>query len=65
MRVLVAIVLVFISTAAPADSTGERNLGDRMPSATDVIGGLYAFSRFQQGLLESTDLKGKPCCAAG
>lgn len=58
MRVLAAIVLVFISTAAPADSTGERQLGDRTPSATDVISGLYAFGRFQQGLLESTDLKG-------
>ena len=58
MRVLVAIVLAFLSTAALADNTGERKLGDRMPNATDVISGLYAFSRFQQGLLESTDLKG-------
>ena len=32
--------------------------GDRTPSATDVITGLYTFSRFQQGLLESTALKG-------
>jgi hypothetical protein len=54
MRILVAIVLAFISTAALADSTG----GGRAPDATDVISGLYAFSRFQQGLLESTDLKG-------
>jgi len=58
MRVVVAIVLAFFSTAALADSTGERKPGDRTPSATDVISGLYAFSRFQQGLLESTDLKG-------
>ncbi|MBB4365925.1 phage-related protein [Bradyrhizobium sp. CIR18] len=58
MRVAVAIVLAFISTAALADSTGERKSGDRPPSATDVISGLYDFSRFQQGLLESTDLKG-------
>ncbi|MBR0905411.1 MULTISPECIES: DUF4142 domain-containing protein [Bradyrhizobium] len=58
MRVFVAIVLAFLGTAALADSTGERKPGDRMPNATDVISGLYAFSRFQQGLLESTDLKG-------
>jgi len=58
MRVLVAIVLAFLGTAALADSMGERKPGDRMPNATDVISGLYAFSRFQQGLLESTDLKG-------
>ncbi|QOZ67216.1 DUF4142 domain-containing protein [Bradyrhizobium arachidis] len=58
MRILVAIVLTFISTAAPADNTGERTAGDRTPTATDVISGLYSFSRFQQGLLESTDLKG-------
>ena len=50
--------LAFISTAALADSTGEQVRGDRAPTATDVISGLYAFSRFQQGLLESTDLKG-------
>ena len=37
---------------------GERTAGDRVPTATDVITGLYSFSRFQQGLLESTDLKG-------
>ena len=59
MRIFVAIIMAFISTAALADSTGERKLGDRTPpSATDVISGFYAFSRFQQGLLESTDLKG-------
>ena len=49
MRILVVIMLGFISSAALADSA---------PNATDVISGLYAFSRFQQGLLESTDLKG-------
>ncbi|OKO71044.1 DUF4142 domain-containing protein [Bradyrhizobium sp. AS23.2] len=58
MRVLVAIVLVFINTTALADSTGERKSGNRAPTATDVISGLYTFSRFQQSLLESTDLKG-------
>ncbi len=49
---------MFISTAALADSTGEPRAGDRAPTATEIINGLYAFSRFQQGLLESTDLKG-------
>ena len=59
MRVLVAIILMFVTTAALADSSsGERGTGDRAPTATDVISGLYAFSRFQQGLLESTDLRG-------
>lgn len=58
MRILVAILLGFISTAALADSTGEQLHGDRTPKAPDVISGLYAFSRFQQGILESTDLKG-------
>ncbi|MCK1741631.1 DUF4142 domain-containing protein [Bradyrhizobium sp. 139] len=58
MRIVVAIVLGFISTAAFADSTGERTAGNHVPTATDVITGLYTFSRFQQDLLESTDLKG-------
>lgn len=58
MRIFVAIVLALISTAAFADSTGERTAGGRAPTAIDVITGLYAFGRFQQGLLESTDLKG-------
>lgn len=58
MRILVAIVLAFISTAALADSTGERTAGGGAPTATDVISGLYSFSRFQQGLLENSDLKG-------
>jgi len=58
MRILVAILLACISTAALGDSTGEQMRGDRAPDATDVISGLYAFSRFQQGLLESSDLKG-------
>src|SRR5581483_3823992 len=58
MRIFVAIILAFISTAALADSTGEQMRADRAPDATDVITGLYTFSRFQQGLLESTDLKG-------
>src|SRR5689334_23415683 len=58
MRVLVAIILMLVSSAALADSTGERRPDGRAPTATDVITGLYAFSRFQQGLLESTDLRG-------
>lgn len=58
MRILVALALAFISTAALADSTGERRPGGRTPTATEIIGDLYTFSRFQQGLLESTDLKG-------
>ncbi|WP_314952302.1 DUF4142 domain-containing protein [Bradyrhizobium cosmicum] len=61
MRILVAIVLIVLalsSTSASADSAGERTAGDRAPTATDVVTGLYAFSRFQQSLLESTDLKG-------
>ena len=58
MRILVAIVLAFISAAALADSTGEQKPGGRAPTATEIISGLYTFSRFQQGLLESTDLKG-------
>ncbi|MDA9433905.1 DUF4142 domain-containing protein [Bradyrhizobium sp. CCBAU 51627] len=58
MQIFAAILLAFISTAALADSTGEQTGGDRAPDAADVISGLYAFSRFQQGLLESSDLKG-------
>ena len=59
MRILVAIILAFISTAALADSSDEQIRGERtLPTATDVISGLYAFGRFQQGLLESTDLQG-------
>ncbi|MDH2343674.1 DUF4142 domain-containing protein [Bradyrhizobium sp. SSUT77] len=58
MRILVAIALAFISTAALADSTGERRPGGRAPTATEIISDLYTFSRFQQVLLESTDLKG-------
>ncbi|MGY8637139.1 DUF4142 domain-containing protein [Bradyrhizobium sp. 14AA] len=54
--IVLALVLAFATTAF-ADSTGERR-GDRAPTATEVISGLYAFGRFQQGLLESTDLKG-------
>jgi len=58
MRVLAAIILAFINTAALADSAGERSLGERPPTAIEVISGAYNFSRFQQGLLENTDLKG-------
>ena len=62
MRMIIATVLVFMSTTALADNTGERTwagpdpLGT--PTATEVISGLYAFGRFQQGLLEIADLKG-------
>lgn len=58
MRVLAAIILAFINTAALADSAGERSLGERPPTAIEVISGAYNFSRFQQRLLENTDLKG-------
>ncbi|MHB0770415.1 DUF4142 domain-containing protein [Bradyrhizobium sp. 5.13L] len=59
MRVLAAIILaLFIGTEALADSRGERTPGERPPTATEVIGGVYDFSRFQQNLLENTDLKG-------
>jgi len=58
MRVVTAIILAFISTAALGDSTGERKPGERQPTAVEVISGVYNFSRFQQGLLENTDLKG-------
>ncbi|WP_441234411.1 DUF4142 domain-containing protein [Bradyrhizobium sp. 930_D9_N1_4] len=58
MRILVVIILAFFGTAALADSNGERAPAEPAPTATDVITGLYTFSRFQQGLLESTDLKG-------
>jgi hypothetical protein len=58
MRILLAMVLAFISTAPLADSTGERRPTGRTPTATETISDLYTFSRFQQGLLESTDLKG-------
>lgn len=58
MRILLSIVLAFVSTAGFADSTGERRPAGRTPTATETISDLYSFSRFQQGLLESTDLKG-------
>jgi hypothetical protein len=56
MRILTAAILLFISTAALAESAGQEI--DRTPTATDVITGLYAFGRFQHSLLESADLKG-------
>lgn len=59
MRIIVAILFAFISTAALAAGTDEQQqCGDHAPTATDVINGLYAFSHFQHGLLENTDLKG-------
>ncbi|MVT55047.1 DUF4142 domain-containing protein [Bradyrhizobium yuanmingense] len=58
MRVVAAIILALISTSALADSLGERKPGAQAPSAIEVISGAYNFSRFQQGLLENTDLKG-------
>jgi len=60
MRMIVATALLFLSTAARADAIGERTSRDlaHPPTANDVIGGLNAFGRFQQGLLESADLKG-------
>ncbi len=65
MRIIVAIVLLCLSALSPsatafADNGSERAAQDsaRPPSAGEVIGRLYAFGRFQQGLLESADLKG-------
>ena len=58
MRFLVANNLAFIRPAGLADPPGAGRRGQRPPTATDVITGLYTFSRFQQSLLESTDLKG-------
>ena len=58
MRVVAAIILALISSSALADSVGERKPGQRPPSAVEVISGAYNFSRFQQRLLENTDLKG-------
>jgi hypothetical protein len=60
MRAIVVLILITLCGAAFADSNGERSsqAGDRTPNATAVISGLYAFGRFQQGLLESADLKG-------
>ncbi|WFU38963.1 DUF4142 domain-containing protein [Bradyrhizobium sp. CB82] len=62
MRMIVATVLLLMSTAVLADNSGERTWAGhdsaRTPTATDVISGLYAFGRFQQGLLESADLRG-------
>lgn len=58
MRVLVVIVLAFIGTAALADNIGERTPRERTPTANDVVSSLYAFSHFQQDLLEGTDLQG-------
>lgn len=58
MRVLAAIVLAFIGTSALADSTGGQTPGERPPTAIEVISAVYDFSRFQQRLLENTDLKG-------
>ncbi|WP_027524362.1 DUF4142 domain-containing protein [Bradyrhizobium sp. Ec3.3] len=62
MRIIVATVLLLMSTAVLADNSGERTWAGhdsvRTPTAIDVISGLYAFGRFQQGLLESADLRG-------
>lgn len=59
MRVLAGIIiLAFIGSSALADSTGGQAPGERPPTATEVIGAVYDFSRFQQGLLETTDLEG-------
>lgn len=58
MRIIVAIILTFINTVAFADSAVDPTPGNHVPTATEVITGLYTFSRFQQGLLETTDLKG-------
>ena len=58
MRVLVAIVLAFIGSSALAEGTAGQAPSERPPTAIEVISAAYDFSRFQQGLLENTDLKG-------
>jgi len=60
MRVIVATILLFLTTAALADNGGERNAqgNTSTPRAAEIIDRLYAFGRFQLGLLESADLKG-------
>lgn len=58
MRILAAIILAFIGSSALADSTAGQAPGERTPTAIEVISAAYDFSRFQQGLLENTDLKG-------
>lgn len=60
MRATVATLLLLLSSAALADSSAEHGGQDgaRTPTATEVISALYAFGRFQQGLLESADLRG-------
>jgi hypothetical protein len=58
MRIVIALILsLFVAPlhAAPDDSRADAG---RRPTATDVISGLYTFSRFQHALLESADLKG-------
>ena len=55
---MAALILALISGSALADSVGERKPGERPPNAIEVISGVYDFSRFQQGLLENTDLQG-------
>ncbi len=49
---LIPILLLLTTTAGLADDVGE------IPGATQVIGDLYRFDRFQQGLSESADLNG-------
>lgn len=58
MRLLIAILLVLVRTASFAAGSGETRTAEGIPTATEVIAGLFAFSRFQEGALESTDLKG-------
>ncbi|WP_456748901.1 DUF4142 domain-containing protein [Bradyrhizobium sp. USDA 4354] len=57
-RVVAAVILAFISVPALANSTGERKPDERQLTAVEVISCVYDFGRFQQGLLENTDLKG-------
>lgn len=59
MRMIAAFILLFASTAALADNSMGANADlDHTPSAREVIGGLFQFGRFQQGLLESAELNG-------
>jgi hypothetical protein len=61
MRAVLAILFLFIGTAALADSGGateDSELVGRTPAASDLIAELYQFDLFQQNTIDSADLYG-------
>jgi hypothetical protein len=61
MRAVLAILLLFIGTAALADSGGateDSELVGQAPAASDLIAELYQFDLFQQNTIDSADLYG-------